>query len=364
MLGALDLKRMHDEYTYLWAQLGILTHQGYTTLLKKFGSLKDAWHKVTPEILRGIQLHTDTIEKAFETKERLSFEQIMECMREKDIKLYTLEDEDYPDTLKNIKCPPPFLFVRGQLPSFHRSLSVVGTRAHSDYGKHATEKFTADLVRSGFVIVSGLALGIDSIAHRITLEHNGITVAVLGSGVDNIYPPSNYRLAMDILSNGGAIISSYPLGSPAFPYHFPERNCIVAGLTQGTLVVEGGIKSGARITAKEALNYGRSVFAIPTNISNYSLSVTNFLVRNSEAKLVENADHILEDFNMQGTLMKAEPELTTDERFILERLALNGKTMDQLFEETTFNIPQLANILVMLQIKGVVDREYNRWVLA
>jgi len=355
---------MKDEYLFLWAQWGVLNCDRHKALINKFGNLQRAWNAANLEILRGLGVTNDTARNLLEAKSKISFEQIMDVVQQFQIKLLYVEDSDYPENLKNISKPPPFLFVRGKLPSFHKSLAIVGTRAHSDYGRNITERFTADLAREGFVIVSGLALGIDSIAHRATVECNGTTVAVLGSGVDKIYPSSNHRLADDILRSGGAIVSVFPLGTPALPHHFPQRNVIVAGLTLGTLVTEGGVKSGALITAREALNEGRGVFAIPCNVAKLVLSGTNQYIRESKAKLVENIDHILEEFRMQGTLMKQEQEFTDDERFILERLGCDGKSMDQLFDETTYDIPQLANILVGLQLKSVVNQEYNRWVLA
>ena len=355
---------MKDEFKHLWAQLGILNKQNYDLLLKKFGDLEKAWKNVTPEFLANFRLRRDTIRTAFEVRQRISFEQIMDQMKDFKAKLYCIDDEDYPERLRESETAPPFLFVRGELPSFHKSISVVGTRAHSDYGRHAAQKFTSDLVREDFVIVSGLALGIDSIAHKSALENNGITVAVLGSGVDKIYPSSNHRLAMDILTNQGAIISAYPLGTPSFPYHFPERNQIVAGLTLGTLFIEGGVKSGARSTMKSAIDNNRGVFAVPAEINNYSLSGTNELIRNSAAKLVENVDHILEDFGMKGEIMREAHSFEKDELTILEKLASGGRHIDELFAETEFDIPRLSELLMNLTLKKAVTQQNEKWVMA
>jgi len=355
---------MSDEYIYLWAQWGILTCDRHLAVLRKYGDLEKAWHEVTPQFLEGLRMSSDSVKVAMEIKAKISFEQIQDIVKRFKAGILYVEDDEYPYNLKNLSKPPPFLFVRGELPSFHKSISIVGTRAHSDYGRNSAQKFTADLVREGFVIVSGLALGIDSISHRTAIENGGITVAVLGSGVDKIYPSSNYRLAQDILSSNGAIVSAFPLGTQPFPHHFPRRNMVIAGLTQGALVIEGGRKSGALITADQSLKEGRSVFAIPCNIASLALSGTNNLIRNSEAKLVENVDHILEDFGLKGTFMKEAQDFNQDERVILEKLANSGRSMDKLFEETTYNIPELANILVGLQLKGVVTQEYNKWVLA
>ncbi|HHA18541.1 MAG TPA: DNA-processing protein DprA, partial [Methylophaga sp.] len=221
----------------------------------------------------------------------------------------------------------------------------------------------ADLVRHGFVIVSGLATGIDSVAHKTTIENNGITVAILGSGVDVISPSSNYRLAQNLLQSGGAIISTYPLGTKAQKHHFPERNVVIAGLCQGTLVTEGGRLSGALITAKEAHELGREVFAVPNDINKYALSGTNDYIRNSKAKLVDNIEHILEDLQFETKTMRQELDLSHDERTLMERLASGGKNMDDLVAETTFDVPRLSELILQLQLKNAIAQQECRWVI-
>jgi len=290
----------------------------------------------------------------------MSFEQIMQVVRNLDVRVYFVGDEDYPFTLKNVKGVPPFLFVRGMLPDFHKAMAVVGTRSHTDYGRNVAKRFTSDLVRHGFVIVSGLAIGIDSIAHKTCLELNGITVAVLGSGVDVICPHSNHRLAQEILQSGGAIVSAYPLGTKGLKHHFPARNAIISGLCQGTLVVEGGMHSGALKTAEHALRQSREVFAVPNDINKYALSGTNHLIRTSQAKLVDNVEHILEDLGMSVKDMAEALILTHEERVVMEKLADGSKTMDDLLALTTFDIPQLSEIVLNLQLKkAIVEQEYG-----
>ena len=352
---------MKDKYYYLWAQWGILTCDRHSAIIRHFGDLETAWNKITPQFMSGLRMSPDKIREAFDIRNRISFEQTMDIMKACNAKLFYIEDDDYPETLKNLSKPPPFLYVRGKLPSFQRSLAVVGTRAHSDYGRHMTEGFVSDLVRQDFVVVSGLAFGIDSIAHRTTLREGGITVAVLASGVDIISPASNHGLAMEILESDGAIVSTFPLGTTAQPHYFPRRNLIIAGLTKGTLVIEGGVKSGALITARDALDENREVFAVPSRVSSSINSGTNKIIRESKAKLVENISHIMESFGMKIDDVKQIRDLDEDERLILEKLSLEGKTMDELFDETEFNIPQLAQILIRLQLKGIVRQEYTCW---
>lgn len=354
---------MSDEYIFLFAQWGIFTTEQCRIILNKFGSFKAAWKGLTATDIRELNVRNEKASRVIEIRERISFEQMMETVRSLDIRIYYIDDDEYPKLLKEVKPPPPFLFVRGKLPDFHKSMAVVGTRSHTDYGKNVTKRFTSDLVRHGFVVVSGLATGIDSIAHRTALELNGITVAVLGSGVDVISPPSNYRLAQDILQSDGAIISAYPLGTQAQKHHFPERNCIISGLCRGTLVTEGGCRSGALITAKEAHEQGREVFAVPIDINKYALSGTNRYIREGKAKLVENIEHILEELKMQIKDMNQPLELTHDERILMEKLASGGKTMDDLVVETTFDIPKLSELILYLQLKNAIAEQDSRFVI-
>jgi len=355
---------MSDEYLFLFAQWGVFTAEQCRIILNKFGSFKAAWKNMKAEDIRELNMRNEKSSRVLEIRERISFEQMMETVRNLDVKVYYIDDDDYPERLKEIKPPPPFLFVRGKLPELHKAMAVVGTRTNTDYGKHVTKRFTSDLVRHGFVIVSGLAVGIDSIAHRTTLELNGTTVAVLGSGVDVICPPCNYSLAQDILQSGGAIISAYPLGTMGQKHHFPQRNCIISGLCQGTLVTEGGCRSGALITAKVAHEQGREVFAVPTAINRFALSGTNDFIRNSKAKLVENVQHILDDLQLEEKLMCQPLVLTSNERVVMERLATGAKRMDDLVAETEFDIPELSMIVLQLQLKNAIVQQENRYVIS
>lgn len=354
---------MNDEYIFLFAQWGIFTTEQLRLILNQFGSFKAAWRGLKTEDIRALNVRCEKSSRVLEIRERMSFEDLMTQVHENNVKVFFVDDPDYPKSLKEAN-PPPFLFVRGELPLFHKAIAVVGTRGNSDYGRNVCKRFTSDLVRHGFVIVSGLATGIDSIAHETTLELNGTTVAVLGSGVDIISPSSNFRLGQSILQAKGALISAYPLGTPPRKEHFPERNAIISGLCQGTLVVEGGTRSGARHTAKSAGDQNREVFAVPTDINRYGLSLTNELIRTCKAKLVENVEHILEELKMQLQDMHQEIEFTFDERIIMEKLATGPKSMDDLVEETTFDIPRLSELIFHLQLKSAITEQDYGWVIS
>ena len=211
-------------------------------------------------------------------------------------------DDNYPALLSEIYDPPALLYCKGDLKKDECCIGIVGTRKVSAYGKQVTENFSSKLEESGLIIVSGMALGVDSFAHSTVLKSKGRTIAVLGTGIDDksIYPRSNYYLSKKIVSEGGAVISEFPIGTLPLRYNFPQRNRIISGLSLGVLVIEAGERSGALITASCALDQNRDVFAVPGNIySTVSIGPNNLIKQG--AKLVSNADEILEFLNIEQT---------------------------------------------------------------
>jgi DNA processing protein len=354
---------MTDEHFYLWAQWGILDFEKYQIVLRHFGDLETAWKKINLSFLMDLGFRKEKAERILEDQKGINFHQLVKRIENLNVHVLSVDDSEYPSCLGSIPNPPPFIFVRGNLPAFHKALGVVGTRQITDYGTMATQKFVSDLVMNGFIIVSGLALGVDACAHDMAIRNNGITVSVLGSGVDNIYPSANRGLSERILKSGGAIVSEYPLGTPALQHHFPVRNRIISGLSRGVLIVEGGVKSGALITARYALEQGREVFAIPNNITKIGLSGTNHLIRRGEAKLTENIGNILEEFQMQEAVSKKPLTFSSVESELLERIVNGGKSIDELVTETPYNISRLSEILITLQLKGVVREVNRKWVI-
>lgn len=354
---------MTDEYVYLWAQWGILNFDQYRFVIKHFGDLKTAWEKIDLVFLVKLGFGREKAERLLGIRKGLNFHQLLQRIENQNVRIFCVDDADYPKCLRSITSPPVFLFVRGKLPLLHKALAVVGTRQITDYGRMVTEKLVSDLIGSRLVIISGLAFGVDSCAHEATLKNQGITVAVLGCGVDNIYPSSNRSLADRIIKNGGAVLSEYPLGTPAMQHHFPVRNRIISGLSRGVLIVEGGVKSGALITARYALEQGREVFAIPNNITKVGLSGTNHLIRRGEAKLVENVGHILEEFQMQPAQSKQSVSFSAIESELLEQIMNGGKSIDELTLETSYNVARLSEVFINLQLKGVVRQINQKWVI-
>lgn len=215
------------------------------------------------------------------------------------ISFITWHDPEYPALLKEISAPPFVLYYKGRLEGWKNRLAVVGSRKFSAYGEKAIAELLPPLIESGLLIVSGLALGIDALAHRKTLESKGTTWAVLGSGIDdkNIYPPANRRLAKEIIDSGGMLLSEFPPGTPPCKQNFPQRNRIIAGLAQATLVVEAKEKSGALITANYALDANREVLAVPGNIFSESSAGPNKLIKQG-AKTISEAADILEVYGL------------------------------------------------------------------
>jgi DNA processing protein len=278
-------------------------------------------------------------------------------IEEQDIRLILEPDPDYPALLREIPDPPYFLYVRGTLPDPHIPLlAVVGSRRFTSYGRQACESLVRDLSRAGIGIVSGLAFGIDKIAHETTLKENGYTMAILGSGIDDggISPHAHQALGKTLLQTG-ALISEFPPGSPAAPKNFPLRNRIVAGMSLGTLVIEAAEKSGSLITARLALEYDRDVYAVPGSIFSSLAMGTNNLIKKG-AVPVTHAQDILQTMApaVQGATKETNPalgNLSPLEEAIVKLLSYESLHIDELAKRTSSSIAELSSTLMMLEIK-------------
>ncbi len=278
------------------------------------------------------------------------------------IKFSSILDEDYPVILKNIYCPPPFIFYRGKIRNedFRYSVGIVGTRKPSNYGVKAAKSISKDLAESGFTIVSGLAHGIDSIAHTAAVETKSRTYAVMGTGCETIHPVKNRYLAEKIIDNG-ALISEFVPGYPVTRGNFPKRNRIISGLSKATLIIEGNRKSGALITGKFALEQNREVYAVPGDVFRPQAEGPNYLIQNSGAKLVTSASDIMEDFGIleSGTQqLQAFPELTEDESTVYKLIEKENReiTVDEIYMISRIPISGLLSIITELDMKGVIRR--------
>lgn len=271
-----------------------------------FGSLGDAW-RAGPELLRRAGLNDSTARRIASAKSEVDPDDEMERVLRAGVRALTWRDEDYPPRLKQIYDKPPVLYVKGDiLPRDERSVAVVGTRKPSAYGREAARKLTAEIAAGGVTIVSGLARGVDGVAHGAALDAGARTIAVLGSGVDVIYPREHAALAERIAENG-AVVSEHPVGARPDAQNFPRRNRIISGATLGTLVIEAPEGSGALLTARHALEQNREVFAVPGSILSPSSSGANCLIRDSAAKLVTRGADVMVELNL--TVVERQMEL-------------------------------------------------------
>jgi len=284
-----------------------------------------------------------------------------------EFKKILLADKNYPKLLKEIFDPPKELYIWGELKAEEKyPLAVVGTRKISNYGKQVAVSLTKNLAKAGLTIVSGLALGIDGLAHQAALDVKGRTIAVLGSSLDIIYPALHKKLAENIANSGGAVISEYPPGTGPTKFNFPARNRIVAGLSLGVLVIEAPEKSGALITARFALDQGREVFAVPGSVYNPNSIGCNKLIKMG-AKPVTKAEDIFETFNLEfSTELKKEikPE-TPEEEILLKFLSHEPVHIDELIKLSKLS-PSVANsTLTIMEIDGKVKNlGNNNYILA
>jgi len=337
-------------------------------LLHYFGDIEAAW-QAEPAALRAAGLAQDALDHLLALRPRLDLDSVLARVEALGLRVLTWESPDYPTLLRNIAQPPPVLYVKGaMIPTDEFAVAVVGTRHASAYGKEVARRLAQGLAENGVTVISGLALGIDGIAHRAALEAGGRTVAVLACGLDTVYPYSHRELAERIVASG-ALVSDYPVGTRPEAVNFPPRNRLISGLSLGTLVVEAGIKSGALITARFALEQGRETFAVPGNIYNQSSGGTNALIQAGEAKLVTSVDDILEELNLTMVSHQAEvreivPE-TPEERALLAHVGPEPVHVDELVRSSGMPTATVSSTLVMMELKGMVRRVDNTiYVLA
>lgn len=265
----------------------------------------------------------------------------------------SFQNQDYPDQLRQIASPPKQLYSVGQLPQGHY-VAIVGTRRPTDYGRQVTYQLASQLAKAGFIIVSGLALGIDGVAHQAAVEAGGKTVAVLGNGIGKVYPPSHKWLADKILETGGAIVSEYEPGVEPQKFTFPARNRIIAGLSLAVIVTEADASSGSLITANFALEQGRAVMAVPGNITSLRSAGPNNLIK-SGALPVTDATDVLNALDLDHKeLHKPVKADSAEEAKILELLADGVNSTDQLIENSGLEAARFANIISLMEITGKV----------
>lgn len=333
----------------------------YERLVKYFGSPKEILSATPEKLLKIPRISTFATELPKALKEEIG-KQELQLAQKDGIKIISFEDKEYPERLKTIFDYPLVLYVKGNIKILSNDLTIaiVGTRHNSIYGQLQAEKIGYALAQYGFCVVSGLARGIDTYAHQGALKSKaGKTIAVLGNGLKNIYPPENKKLADRICENG-AIISELPFATPPHKMNFPTRNRIISGLSLGVIIIEAPLRSGALITADFALEQGREVFALPGKVDNPSSRGCHYLIKQG-AKLIEGVDDILDELNITRTDDKSPiaqsltQSLSSNERVLLPLLHTSESlSIDDIIDQTKLPSSLVLTTLLSLEMKKLV----------
>jgi DNA processing protein len=349
---------------YDWLALSFIDGLGsvsYRNLIQRFHS-PDRVFKASVKDLETVGgIRRKVIEEIKGFTKTAEVERELELIGQHQVTLVTFVDDNYPSRLLNIYDPPPLLYVKGELRQEDSlAIAVVGSRFASHYGKSAAENISRDLVQEGLTIVSGMARGIDTCAHRGALAAGGRTIAVLGCGIAVNYPIENKKLK-EVIASQGAVLSEFPMATPPAPSHFPMRNRIISGMSLGVVVVEASHRSGSLITARLALEQGRDVFAVPGSIDSLRSRGTHKLIKDG-AKLVEDAQDIVPELMPQMrtrsrfaySSQEKEALLNEEARSILNALGQNQLQIDRIITETGLKSNQISSILLDLELKGMV----------
>ena len=273
-------------------------------------------------------------------------------------------DSTYPPYLEETTYPPHELFLLGELPKAELYIAIVGSRSPTSYGRQMTYQFAFELARAGAVIVSGLANGIDGVAHQAAIDAGGKTVAVLAHGLDRIYPTSHRDLAKQILATGGTLVSEYPVGVPPLKQNFVARNRIIAGLCQAVIVPESSEKSGSLITANFAIEYGRCIIAVPGNVTSPRSVGPNNLIRAGRAIAATSVTDILTELNFRARLATPVAAQSREEALLVSLLSEGDNTSDSLIERSGLSAAQFANIVSLMEITGKIrNLGAGRWAI-
>ena len=328
-------------------------------LLDFFGDLETAWTAGAFELAQA-GLDKRALENFLTARKELDLDAELEKAQRACDFLLTWDDPNYPRRLKEIPQPPPVLYIKGSLkPEDDWALAVVGTRHASAYGKEIARTLGTELAYNKLTIVSGMARGIDAAAHVAALDAQGRTIAVLGNGIDQIYPPEHAKLAR-MIAERGALISDYPVGMKPDAANFPARNRIISGLALGVLLVEGDEQSGAMITCEFALEQDREVFAVPGNIFRRESKGPNKLIRESRAKLVTRVEDILEELNLTMIAEKQQARAIVPsnetEAVLIKYLSADPVHVDEIRQHSGLPIAQVTSTLALMELKGMVTQ--------
>lgn len=340
-----------------------LTPRKVTRLLQEFGSPQAILAATQAELVRVGGLSDGSVARLRDARRWNGWEAEQAQLQRLGAKVLTLADAAYPALLREIHDPPPVLYVRGNLaPQDEHAVAIVGSRRATEYGLRVAREIAAHLARAGVTVVSGLARGIDAAAHRGALSAGGRTLAVLGCGIDQCYPPEHASLRDAIIAQG-AVLSEFALGTAPDRWRFPTRNRVISGLCLATVLIETPTDSGAMITADLALEQGREVFAVPGNVDTFASRGCNLLIKEG-ATLVECAEDILEALNLSTVALKEAPPdqpplpipLTPEAERVLTLLGPAQKHVDAITAESGLSASQVLSALTLLEMKGAVRR--------
>jgi len=329
----------------------------YQVMLSHFGRLSEAW-RAGPADLRAAGLDNRAVRTIRAGRAAIDPDTELEALTKHGVHAVTWDDEGYPARLKDIDDAPPVLYLRGALaPGDELAVAVVGTRRPTPYGRQVAEEFAYQLSCERLTIVSGLARGVDAIAHRAALQAGGRTLAVLACGLDMVYPPEHTKLAREVAERG-AVLSEQPPGTQPRGDFFPRRNRILSGLSLGVLLVEGDVKSGAMITARQALDQNREVFAVPGSIFSPQSRGPNAVIQRGEAKLVTSVRDIAEELNLTTVPQQIEMQelmpATDTEAALLRHVSKEPAHIDEVCRQSGLPASTVSSLLAMMELKGLV----------
>ena len=341
------------------------SQKALSRLFEKKTHYQEFYENIDQLTLEQLWYKADKISAILTAKEKLDIAKITHVIEALQVKIVTIWDVEYPELLRQVPISPYFLYIRGTPPSHTNLLSVVGSRKSTPYSRATLSEILPEIIQKWYGIVSWGAYGVDSLGHKITIEHGGYTLAVFWTGIDRCYPQENKDLFNEILKSGWALISAFPIGMWPEPYNFPIRNEIVAGISRWTLVTEAAEKSGTLITAGLALDFGRDVFAFPGDITKKTSIGTNVLIRDGQAKLVIQAIDILSEYEtmtvIDNNISLVIPKKFDDpiEQALYELLWEGSRTISSIEDVLDIDVATIAFKLSMMEVCGVIKMEMD-----
>lgn len=349
----------------IWLNSKGVSNRGIGKLREYFSDLREIF-STNKNIIDYRDLNYGSFKKIPKAIDKIEIEEYLNKLKQDNINIITILDENYPEKLKDIYDKPQVLYQKGSfLEEDNLSIGIVGSRKTTPYGRWACERFTKELTNLGITIISGIALGIDTIAHNTAIKQGGRTIGVIGSGIDTVYPKSNKDLYKRIIDNG-AVITEFPLNTAPLAYNFPQRNRIISGLSSGVIVVEAKEKSGSLITAHHSIEQGKDVFAIPGNINSIYSKGTNKLIQDGAIPLLDIDDILNEIYEFKILKEKENEEklldieLSDTEKKIIEVIKEGPTHCDTIVNKTGMNISTVTSVITILELKGLIIESTSR----